>query len=1084
MLTDENVEFAPRKRFVDRLDKATEARLGKIHDAMVAECRRQVARLVNEGYGQRLAAARDLRITIPFSPRIEIELAEGADVDTYLQEHAGDLYAEIEDEVRQALTKHFAIEVERRSYAFIFSGKDAYGRTAEAYLRQWFPTYRLKWAFSFEEMFETIAADLAKDRKSGRPVRIQEIVLVTHGYAGGLLIPLTKEDRKKEAAFRQWRSQHENTDLTKYTKERGHFTPEYLAQVQKDQTKATVALRRARREVLAALDDGAEIVVRGCNFGQSTEGLRALRDFFGGHAQTAAPVGYQGFETTYVRRDHPVPELRNEVSAYNFLVKHGYLDADPTLTDKEKEKIIKERFKGRIPVEFFTFGKEHHDAAKKALGNRPPAQRSAFAEELDPYVVTPAEIKGDTGPYRPLEQARDKEYVIRDPQARPGAVWGVVSRTPRVDAEIDRMSYDELVGKAEALQGRHYHPKNASLLVRLHTVWLRKSASSSWGPEDPRTVSLPKQTLEQYIFPDRKRFEADAALAPSPLEDDRFEKGALKYGTRDEQARAAAEQEGESARKQVEVTARPSVAQPSVATGQGFDARGRVDFPSGGLRLWNFAMNSAELRPEFRQPLLDLAREIEGKTDVILRIEGHASTAGAAAQNEKLAALRAQEVFELLQAAGVPPHRMDARGLGERRPLVPETGGRIAEKMARNRRVEIRRVKAAAPSAKPSGAPPVQAPTKAGTEPKGSVKAEPGREPITLLDAVEYKKERKWTLASQKRGVVLITVEAKLAFNGRFGLRGSKKILKLNPAEKKKAFEAAVDTDLGRMRLEGEVQDGKPSKIKVGFALHELVDLDFAANGDLTKPFGMEIKGKPLTQSITFGDWEFRGQITVTLVISFGPDPAAIAQLVKRGGRAIVNIASRAAAAAEGLLVTEIGAVTTFGAVMVGTGVAAIGIAAIGGVLVMIGRANIEAARRKAAYKFAGGYALMLMQLTAGSERSVMKETVAKKLSSNWRAELKRKWDRAVDNEDEAALNALYRLGEAAAAQEYDTYVRVYGDEQWDKLADAHRKKYGANPTNFGANPMGPRYGFYYRTVTQQLLDKEATIGIPLEINL
>ena len=262
MLTERDVEFAPGARLVDRPpDAEAEAIVQTIHRALVAECRRRVARLVNELYGHRLASARDLRLEIPLAPRIDIELPARADADAYAREHAEELYAEIETRLREALGKHFDT-IESRHYAFVFSGKDDYGRTAEAYLREWFPGYRIGWATTFEEMFARIAEELAADRRAGRPVRIAEIVLVTHGYAGGLLIPLTKEDRKKEEAFRRWRREHPNTDPVEYAQERGHFTPEYLAAVQKDQGKATAALRRARRDVLAALDERAALAPR------------------------------------------------------------------------------------------------------------------------------------------------------------------------------------------------------------------------------------------------------------------------------------------------------------------------------------------------------------------------------------------------------------------------------------------------------------------------------------------------------------------------------------------------------------------------------------------------------------------------------------------------------------------------------------------------------------------------------------------------------------------------------------------------------------------------------------------------------
>jgi len=1072
MLTEKDVLFAPKARLADlRPSDESVKVIEKIHRVMVAQCRRRIADLVNELYGHRLAAAEKLHLKVPFvlSPRLDLELPETTDAEAYGAEHADDLYEQIEDKVREALSNHFDT-VDHREYAFIFSGKDDYGRAAEAYVRQWLPDHHIGWASTFEDMFEQIAAELAADRRSGRPVRIREIVVVTHGYAGGLLIPLTKDDRKKEDAFRQWRREHPNEDPTHYDwKKRGHFTPEYLALVQTDQTKATAALRRARRDVLAALDERAQIIVRGCNFGQSGEGLRALRDFFGGHVETAAPVGYQGFETTYVRPDNPVPELRTEAGAYDFLVKQGYLKDAGDLSDKEKEQFIRRRF-GRpalIPAEFFTFGHERIEAEKKTLKELPPSKRSAFAKELDPYVVTPSEIED----YKPLEPASDKEHKIKDQELRQGPVWGIATGTGRVDAELDSLSLDELVARARKLQ-TPYQPAHAPMLLRLYRVWERKFlATAPFGPHDEPLRHL---DADQKAFPYRKRFEADAALAPSAVTDDRFEKGTLKYRTRDEAERASAEQAGESARAQVTEAAAPGAA--AAVTERDFDARGRVDtLPDGGLRLWNFAVGSAELRSQFKKPLLDLARRVAGKTDVTLTIEGHTSSSGDEAHNEGLATGRAQQVLALLQASGVQASLMTPTGFGERRPLVQERkgGALIPRNMAQNRRVEIRLVTV---TAKPAPLPAKP------TAPAGQVPVKPTTvgppSPITLIDAIEFKKNFKIPGSLKtKVGVLLVSVEGKITLQGKIGLRDSSKTLKLTPDEKKAAFEAAFQSDLGKLKIEGEVTDGKASQVKVGLDVTDWLTIDFAANSDLTKPFQLDIKNKPVDVTLPVGNLAFRGRVYVTLSIYFGPDPKVVASLVARGGRAIVRVVARGGSAAYGLLFTELGTVTTFGAVMIGVGAAAAAVVWLGFVLYQIGEAHKEGRWLAGASQFSWGYGHLLMQLTA-YEKAInqpMKDKVAQRLSTGGRAELEQTVKRWVNDEDKAALNKMYWLGEGAAAEDYHMYVTLYGDEQWIKLAAAYRKKYGED--------YQARENRYKRIVYEQLKEHKDTFGVPLDVN-
>ena len=80
----------------------------------------------------------------------------------------------------------------------------------------------------------------------------------------------------------------------------------------------------------------------------------------------------EGFETTYVRPDHPVPELRSEAKAYDFLVRHRYLQAEPGLSDEDKTRIIRKRFgtPALIPAEFFIFGKQAREAEKATTADR------------------------------------------------------------------------------------------------------------------------------------------------------------------------------------------------------------------------------------------------------------------------------------------------------------------------------------------------------------------------------------------------------------------------------------------------------------------------------------------------------------------------------------------------------------------------------------------------------------------------------------------------------------------------------------------------------------------------------------------
>ena len=82
------------------------------------------------------------------------------------------------------------------------------------------------------------------------------------------------------------------------------------------------------------------------------------------------------------------------------------------------------------------------------------------------------------------------------------------------------------------------------------------------------------------------------------------------------------------------------------------------------------------------EALAAVARDCPGK----LRVEGHTDDAGSARSNSRLSQRRAQSVVAALVKLSIPKGRLEARGLGEERPIATNdtTQGR-----AQNRRIEI-----------------------------------------------------------------------------------------------------------------------------------------------------------------------------------------------------------------------------------------------------------------------------------------------------------------------------------------------------------------------------------------------------------
>ncbi len=112
------------------------------------------------------------------------------------------------------------------------------------------------------------------------------------------------------------------------------------------------------------------------------------------------------------------------------------------------------------------------------------------------------------------------------------------------------------------------------------------------------------------------------------------------------------------------------------------ESRGMVVTLSGSVL---FASGKAELLPASRNRLEEVARAL-GKAESPIVIEGHTDARGTEEFNEELSRQRAEAVRDFLVSRGVPSERIEARGLGEYRPVANNTS---AEGRANNRRVEI-----------------------------------------------------------------------------------------------------------------------------------------------------------------------------------------------------------------------------------------------------------------------------------------------------------------------------------------------------------------------------------------------------------
>ena len=99
-----------------------------------------------------------------------------------------------------------------------------------------------------------------------------------------------------------------------------------------------------------------------------------------------------------------------------------------------------------------------------------------------------------------------------------------------------------------------------------------------------------------------------------------------------------------------------------------------------------FDFDTARIRSEYSEVLAAHARRLSAKTDLSVRLEGHADERGSREYNIGLGERRAQAVRQVLMLQGVPSAQITTVSYGEERPAL---SGSTEEAWERNRRVEI-----------------------------------------------------------------------------------------------------------------------------------------------------------------------------------------------------------------------------------------------------------------------------------------------------------------------------------------------------------------------------------------------------------
>jgi outer membrane protein OmpA-like peptidoglycan-associated protein len=100
----------------------------------------------------------------------------------------------------------------------------------------------------------------------------------------------------------------------------------------------------------------------------------------------------------------------------------------------------------------------------------------------------------------------------------------------------------------------------------------------------------------------------------------------------------------------------------------------------------SFGFDSAELRPEFKPTLNQVAAVVRDDPKFGILVIGHTDSIGSDAYNQRLSERRAQAVVSYLNGQGVASHQIGAEGRGK---TEPRASNATEEGRAQNRRVEI-----------------------------------------------------------------------------------------------------------------------------------------------------------------------------------------------------------------------------------------------------------------------------------------------------------------------------------------------------------------------------------------------------------
>jgi len=261
----------------------------------------------------------------------------------------------------------------------------------------------------------------------------------------------------------------------------------------------------------------------------------------------------------------------------------------------------------------------------------------------------------------------DYEAALQGPAARytPADLYEARKALDRANAEFQEYGDTYRTRDFAYVASRKIDIANAKARIEAdrHRMAMLGAEAARLRDEQYASKQSELDRAREQLEEQRRATEAnaqDAAMKAQQLDE------ALK-------ARAAAEDKLAAAMKDLAAVAQVKEEQRGVV----ITLSGSVLFAPGQSTLLTSAQNRLD------QVAATLVDEADGN---MITVEGHTDSLGSASHNEQLSLMRAMAVRDYLIMKGVKANRIEAKGLGESRPLV-DNGS--AENRANNRRVEI-----------------------------------------------------------------------------------------------------------------------------------------------------------------------------------------------------------------------------------------------------------------------------------------------------------------------------------------------------------------------------------------------------------